>query len=105
MLRFVKIGVKLYNSKYYSMDDLSVDQTESCLDSTTDIDNFEYTNFSTDQEHEYRMLCKRIQETTTQSKQLTLQYMEVTKQQTQITKQKQLEIDFLKLKLRKIEEI
>ena len=87
------------------MDDLSVDQTESCLDSTTDIDNFEYTNFSTDQEHEYRMSCKRTHESTTQYKQLTLQYMEVTKQQTQITKQKQLEIDILKLKLRNIEEL
>ena len=51
------------------------------------------------------MICKRVQESTTKSKQLTLQYMEVTKQQTQITTQKQLEIDFLKLKLRKIEEI
>ena len=80
------------------MEDLSVDHTESCFDSTTDIDNFDYTNFSTDQEHEYRMLCKRVQESTTRYKQLTLQYMEV-------TKQKQLEIDFLKLKLRKMEEI
>ena len=87
------------------MEDLSFDQTESCLDSTTDVDNFEYTNFSPEQDHKYRMICKHVQESTTKSKQLTLQYMEVTKQQTQITKQKQLEIDFLKLKLRKIEEI
>ena len=60
------------------MEDLSFDQTESCLDSTTDVDNFEYTNFSSEQDHEYRMICKRVQESTTKSKQLTLQYMEVT---------------------------
>ena len=38
------------------MEDLSFDQTESCLDSTTDVDNFEYTNFSSEQDHEYRMI-------------------------------------------------
>ena len=78
------------------MEERSVDQTDtdSYFDSTTDIGNYDCVNFSTEQEHEYRMICKRVQESMTRNKQLTMQYME-------ITKQKQLEIEILKLKLQK----
>ena len=83
------------------MDSSSVEyicDSDSSDTSTTDLDNFEYSNFSFEQDHEYRMLCKKVEENVTQHKELTRQYIELSKQHMEITKQKELEIQILKLK-------
>ena len=50
------------------MDSSSVEyicDSDSSDTSTTDLDNFEYSNFSFEQDHEYRMLWKKVEESAT----------------------------------------
>ena len=80
------------------MDSSSVEyicDSDSSDTSTTDLDNFEYSNFSFEQDHEYRMLCKKVEESKARDREVSKQYAEITKQYVELTKQKQHEIHII----------
>ena len=94
--------IDIITSLHFIMDDSSVEyvcDSESNDTSTADLNDLEYSNFSFEQDHEYRMLCKTVEGNTTRDKEVTRQYSEMTKQYIEITKQKELEMNIMKLKL------